>query len=615
MSFFDTQPLTGYSPVAHWSVIGRLRPGVTVDQAEAHVDARTKARRQASAPRSMDNGKSIMLMPLTTAALNLRTRTETVQFLSLLTITVGLLLALACTSVTSLLLARIAQRRRELAIRVALGAGPGRIVRLVLWEAALVVGGGAVAGVGVSRLLLESLGSFWLPGSVAVKNLTLAPAAAPVAAFAVVAAIVVTLACGLAPAEQVLKTDLVVSLSARPGSTAQGRSHTRAILVATQVAVAVVLLVGGQLFRRSVERVLSRDLGFPAAKVLVASVTTIPQLYPPEQAESLMFDAAVRIRQIPGVEGVALGPTPLGPAQGGSAIRVGGQERRMAAGRSFGLDFVEPGFLTALGNPLVIGRDIVESDSAGSPLVAVASESFARHLWPDSSALGRVFTFLPFRGDITVVGVAKDGRWTDAQSGPIPCLYMPRRQAPPGVAPLTHLMVRTARLAADGYIREQVRRELASAFPDMPAPVVEGMQKTLTSWLQPQRLALNLFAWFGLIAATVSIVGISAMVAAVVAERSRDVAIRRVLGGGQLAILVQTFQKGAGPLVVGCALGLVGSFLARGTVRAFLLDVEPLDIRSFAEAGGALLGSGLLAIGAIAIRALRAEPMDVLRAE
>jgi predicted permease len=611
MTFFDTEPDARSSPIRHWRLLGRLKEGISISQAEAEVDAQDRVRQSAGSVAPDQIRKTAMLLPLTVAALPLTTRADTTRFLWLLTGTVALLLLLACMSVAGLLLARFTQRRRELAVRIALGAGKGRLVRLALAESALVAAGGGAAGLLVSHYLLQSLGSFWLPGAVSVETLRLAPDVR-ILFFVLLISFATAAVCALGPAGQATRTDVVEHLSSRPGSTAHGRSHTQPVLVIVQVAVALVLLVGAGLFGRSVERVLSRDVGFPGDQVLVASVTTTPQRYPQERAEALIVDAAARIRQLSGVEGVGLGPRPLGMSHGAPSIRIDGQEVRMPMGEVFGVDLVGPGYLTALGVSILAGRDIVESD-VGGPLVAVVNEGFARQFWPDANPFGRVFTLLPFQKSITIVGIAKDARWADVRSGPTPCVYIPRSGAPPGYASLPSLIVRTA--SHTPLVRARVARELSRLFPDMPAPVVETIREGLASWLQPQRLALALFGWFGLIGATIGVVGVSALVASGIAQRTREIAIRSALGGSRAHIHALMAKRGLGPLIFGCVLGLLGAFFARGALRAFLVDLDPLDLPSFLGAAATLLVVALIVVGFVARRALVVDPMQALRTE
>ena len=612
MTFFDTEPLESESPISWWKLVGRLKPGVSIQRAEAETDLGERARLLALGVPPERIARTIMLLPLTQAALPLRTRNETASFLSLLGATVGLLLVLTCASVAALLLARIERRRRDLAVRAALGAEPGRLVRLALTESFLVALLGGLLGLLVSSALLKTLSTFPLPGLLAIDSLDLAPDFR-VALFSLAAAFVTALACGLVPGWQSARTDVVTHLASRRGSTGRGRFTLQGPLAAAQVAAALTLLVGAALFVRTVEKVLGRDLGFASQRLLIVTPTASAPRQSVEAVEPRLPDTLARLRALPGVDAVALGPAPFGEGAGGfPSIVVDGRKRRLPEGHRFTMDAVGPSYLTAVGVPLLAGREILEADQAGATQVAVVNESFAQAFWPGEAVVGRRFTFLPFKHDIEIVGLAKDARFRDLDSGPTPCVYMARGQVPP-VFRRSQIVIRTA--AGAERMLGAVSRELTRAWPRDFAPQVSTIEDLVAERLRPQRLALAVLGWLGGLAALVAVLGVSALVASGVAQRTHEIGVRMTLGATSARILALVARQGLIPLAAGCGCGLLAAALARNLIRAFLRDIGPLDAASFAGAAVLLLGAGALGVGVAAWRALRIDPAAALRSE
>jgi predicted permease len=611
MTFFDAEPVEGWSPTAWWKLVGRLKPGVSVEQAEGEIYSRERARLLALGVRPEGITRTAMLLPLTLAALPLQTRSETVSFLSLLGGTVGILLLLTCASVAALLLARIERRRRDLAVRTALGARPGKLVRLALTEALLVTFAGGALSLLVSRTLLKSLSTFSLPGVAAIGSLELEPDLR-VAVFSLAAALVTALTCGLVPGWQSARTDVVTHLASRPGSTGRGRFTLQASLAAAQVAVALALLVGASLFVRSIQSVLGRDLGFASQRLLIATPSTLAPRQSAEAREALLQETVARVRAMPGVEAVAMGPTPFGENGGVPSIKIDGREVRLPEGQRFSMDAVGAGYLKAVGVSLLAGREILEADQTNESLVSVVNQSFAQHFWPGETVIGRRFTFLPFRRDIEIVGLAKDARFRNLDSGPMACVYMARGQVFPELR-RSEIVVRT--VAEPSRVLASVTREATQVWPQDFAPQVSTLGALVADRLRPQRLAAAVLGWLGALAALVAVLGVSALVASGVAQRTHEIGIRVTLGATRLRVLALVASQGLIPLVAGCAAGLLAAALARNLVRAFLRDIGPLDPASFAGAAVVLFSAAAVGVGVAAWRALQIEPATALRAE
>jgi putative ABC transport system permease protein len=609
-TFFDTEPVASYSPFAWLKLLGRLKRGVSIERAEAETELRRRTRLFVNGlvPEGVAHYVSF-LQPLTRAALPVQTRREAASFLSLLGGTVGLLLILTCASVAALLLARIERRRRDLAVRSALGAAPRQLVRLALAEALLVACGGGCLSLLVSRTLLRTLSAFAIPGIETIGMLELEPDLR-VSVFALGAALVTALACGLVPGWQSARTDVVTHLVARPGSTGRGRFSLQSALAAAQLAVALALLVGAALFVRCVESVLGRDLGFASQRVLIATPKLAPK-QSPETVEPLLQDALARLRNRSGVEIAVLGPAPLGPGCGSPSILRDGQKARLPEGQRFCLDAVGGGYLTAIGVPVIAGREILEADQAGRPLVAVVNQSFARAFWPGEHVVGRRFKCLPFENEIEIIGLAQDARFRSLDSGPTPGIYMARNQA--GPYRRNGIVIRTSgdpkRMAA------AVKRELAEIWPRDFVPQVSTIDDLVAARLRPQRLAVLVLGWLGALAALVAVIGVSSLVASGVAQRTHEIGVRVALGATRLRVLSLAARRGLVPLAAGVVGGLTVAVLARNLIRAFLRDIGPVDFAAFAGAVALLLVATTLGVGVAAWRALRIDPAVALRAE
>ncbi len=609
-TLFDTEPVENYSASAWLRLVARLKPGVALEQAQAEADLRERVRLGAGGVPSDRLSRTVRLVPLTQAALPLETRSETASFLLLLGSTVGLLLLLTCASVAALLLARIERRRRDLAVRAALGAKPGTLVRLALTEALLVAFVGGVFSLLVSGALLKTLAAFSLPGISSIGSLQLAPDLR-VSLFSLVAALVTALACGLVPGWQSARTDVVTHLASRPGGAGLGRFSLQTPLAAAQVAVALTLLVGGSLFVRSIEKVLGRDLGFAGQRLLVVTAESLSLRPAAESIDPVLTDAVTRLRALPGVDAAVLGPAPLGGNARGPSIKVDGREIRLPAGQRFGMDAVGPHYLAAVGVPLLAGREILEADQTGEALVAVVNQSFAQGFWPGENVIGKRFTFLPFRRDIEIVGLAKDARFGSLDSGPTPSIYMAWTQV--RWFRWNAIVIRIS--AAPSRMVAAITHELTEAWPRDLVPQVATIGDLIADRLRPQRLAVAVLGCLGALAALVAVLGVSALVASGVAQRTHEIGIRITLGATRLRVLGLVARQGIIPLVAGCAGGLLVAVLARNLIRAFLRDIGPLDPASMAAALALLLTAAGFGVGVAAWRALRIDPAAALRAE
>ena len=326
------------------------------------------------------------------------------------------------------MLARNEQRRGEAALRVALGVSPLRLLRLFLTETLLLAGGGALAGLLVSLWLLQALSRFVLPGGVAIGALDFGWTGSLIA-FGLVAALVTVLLCGVMPALQVLRMEALPVLQGHPTGGPGGAWRMRGALVAGQVAMTVLLVIGAALFLRSLRNAVTTDVGadVDADRIFYASVWFPFGSYDEVRVADFYDSVGARLRGMQGVERVTFGHLPLVNFVGGTPVAtVNGRTRRLP--QLAWIFMGGPGYARTVGLTLQSGRDIGPRDVEGLAAVALVNESLARYLWPDRGALGRRFTFNPLTADVQVVGVVRDGKYRGLREAGGFAVYLPLAQ-------------------------------------------------------------------------------------------------------------------------------------------------------------------------------------------
>jgi predicted permease len=522
---------------------------------------------------------------------------------------VGFVLAIACANVASLLLGRGAARQRDLALRRALGATRARIVRQLVTEAAVLSGLGAAAG---------SLLAWWGTASLlrlAPPDLASAGAAfdGRVLAFTAGAAIVSGLAFGIMPAVQFSRGDLsgVLAEGSTRGSGSRRSGRIRDGLVVAEIAVALVLLVGSTLLVRSMAALDRVDTGIDTRNLLTFDV----KLSGPRaeyQARQVEFYAALqrRLEAIPGVVSAGSAVTlPIGGDDFGTSVLVEGRPRPKPGDEPHaGYQIVMPGFFKAMGMPLKSGRDVRDSDTRASQPVALVNEALARQQWPGEDPIGRRVRFDDDSTWMTVVGVVGDIRHLGPAVPPRPELYQPSSQRS---LPFMAFVVRTA---GDPYAAvPTIRRAAAELDPSLPLANVKSMEDHVARALARPRFVSTLVTSFGGLALTLAIVGIYGVMSWSVAERMREFAIRLALGVRGPALVRAVLGKALLLAAVGIAAGLIGARAATGVLTGMLYGIQATDAASFAGSACAVVLVALAACVIPARRALRADPITLLR--
>jgi putative ABC transport system permease protein len=529
---------------------------------------------------------------------------------------VGVVLLISCANVANLLLVRATSRRKEIAIRMAIGGGRGRLVRQLVTESVVLAVLGGVAGAGVAWLGVHELVRV-LPSEVArVADATID---IRVLSFALFLVVIAGFAFGIIPALRATQADVQPTL--RDGSRTSTGSHRRALaaVVSAEIAAAVLLITGALLLIRTMSALAAIDPGFRVESLVTARVAPpIARFADPQKSRAFFDELIQRLGELPGVERVAASThLPLAAPSGGLAIRIQGQFEEIgpALPVTDHYELVTPGYLETMRIPVVAGRDITTDDRADSPPVTLISESLARHYWPAGDALGKHVNY-PWKSDwITIVGIVKDAKLDSLTGQHEETLYRPIAQAPAGLAPITALSIvmRTSRDPAT--LARSLRQTVAQIDPATPVSNIETMQDIVERSAARQRFTARLFSLFAAIALLLGVVGIYGVMSYAVAQRQREIGVRMALGASPLDAQRLVLGEGLRLAGVGIAVGIVLSLVATRLLGTMLYGVTPTDPLTFAIVPVLLAGVALLASYLPARRATRIDPTTALRAD
>jgi predicted permease len=588
------------------TVIGRLRPDVTAAQASAAMD--TLYSQLAPPKPGTTRDERLRLEPLATRALG-SGAADVRTFITLLLGVVGLTLLIGCANLANLLLARSAARRREMGVRLALGATRGRIVQQVLAESVLLAAVGGAAGLSVAVLALRALATFELPGGLRIATIPLDLNGAALAVTGGLS-LVTGLLFGAAPAWRAARADVLVSLrGASRGATAT--SGVRSTLLAAQIAMSLLLLVGTGLFARSLMAALDSRLGFDPAGVVTASVNLGLARYEPGQARTFYEQALERVRGLPDVTQAAWSNL----VQTRGAFMWNTEIEGTGTSLTVYSAHVGPDYFAATGTPIARGRAFVPADRTGAEPVAIVNERMAREYFPGRDAIGsRLKVFDTW---VTVVGVAGDTIVEELREQPAAQLYLAFDQWLEGPSAIgtdtAHLFVKST--AAPSSLVPLVREQLRALDPELPVLAVGPFAEAVAQLTMPQRMGVTLFTLFSAIALALATVGIYGVATYVAALRTREIGVRIALGATRPAVRHLVLRQGAWPVAGGILVGLALAVYTSRAASAFLVDVSPLDPLTF---GGVTILLAAVALGASyvpALRASRIEPVRALRDE
>ncbi len=583
-------------------VIGRLKPGIDPAQAQADLDALFQA--------TAEPGQQSRVL-----LVDLHEQVVGSAKLSLYVLlgAVGFVLLIACANVANLLLARVAGRQREMAIRAVMGAGRWRIIRQLLIESillALLGGTGALLLTCAAMSLLRAFSAANLPpfASIQVDRWVLA--------FTMLIAVATGLVFGLVPAWETSRVHLAESLKEGGRGTTQGRSsqHLRSVLVASEVGLALVLLIGATLLARSLLILHGIDPGFRPDRLLALTVHLSPSRYPRPELQVGYFEEVLgRLSAIPGVEAVAASATPpLSRAVRGGNILVEGQPvaPKFDPEAFVSCDMVSPDFFRVLGIPLRSGRFFTVQDRRAAPAVVIINESLSRRYFRDENPIGKRIKGGGGSEWLTIVGVIGDVHQFGVAEKIRPQLYQPYLQAG---FPRMSIVVRAAgdplRLAAS------VRSQVESVDREQPVFDIQTLEQQLSSQMAPRRTKMTLLGTFAVLATVLAAVGIFAVISYTVAHRTHEIGVRAALGARGCHILKLVVKQGLILTSVGVGAGLLASLWLTRYLASMLYEVKPADPLTFGVVTVLLMGVAMLACILPAWRAARIDPMAALRGE
>ena len=583
-------------------VIARLRDGVTIEAAQERMNV-VAQRLLATYPDAWrdvaDKGRRITLVAEKDARIPPEVRGPALGFIALLMGTVALVLLVCCANVASLLLARASARTREIAIRLSLGATRRQLVRQLLVESVVLAVMGAAIGLALAYIATGLIASASIPVPVRIAlDLSIDTR---VLLFTLTVTLGAGVLFGLVPALRASRPGLVGALKAEGASVAVGRQRLalHKLLVVSQVAMSLLLLVGALLFLRSLNHAAGIDPGFRPDHLLVVNAEPRPGTQPEANYGGIALEMQRRIAALPGVSSASWSsavPLALGGSRRG--VQLEGYQRRQGEDMEFHYAVVGPRFFETLEIPIVRGRAIGETDRTGAPGAVVVNETFARRFWPDGSALGKR---LSSGQDFEIVGIAQDGKYLTLGEAARPYMYFPGLQMPNDV----QLIVRTA--GAPRSLIAAVRREIATAAPTWQALNARTMDDHIAASLLPQRVAAAVLWLFGLVALLLAAVGLYGVVAYSVTTRTREIGVRIALGAQRRDVVQSVVRESLTLVALGALLGIPAAWAVTRLLSGFLLGVTSGDPLAYV---GAMLVLGAVTILASWIPARRASRVD-----
>jgi len=601
--------------VFSFSVMGRLKPGWTIDRASAYFGSLSAGIFDATAPTGYSAQgaaiyKSFRLAAYPAGAGVSALREAYDSSLWLLLAITGLVLLIACANLANLMLARASVRQREMAIRLAVGASRGRLLRQLLIESGLLALSGAALGVALaqplSHLLVASLNT-----SQNAIQLTVAPDWR-VLLFAAAVAALTAMIFGTVPALRGAKADPMTALKsgARGVMGSRERFSMQRFMVVTQIAVSMVLLVGALLFVHSYRNLVTIDPGMRESGITVGYFGYYMLNIKPENEAEFKRQLLEAVRSVPGVENAASTThTPLGGGSWEHNVSVGTQE----GGSKF--TYASPSYFATMGIPLLTGRNFTDADTNASPFVLIVNQAFIRRYLGNASPIGTAVHVMPEpqypERTYQIVGTIPDTKYNSLRDATPPMAFAPAAQFPvtaqgPGMA----MMIASNTASTIG----SVRRAIAVRYPTMIVQFVDFQQGIRDNLVRDRMLAM-LSGFFGLLAAVLVVVGLYGVLSFFVAQRRNEIGIRIALGARRMQVISLVLRDTVAMLMAGVVLGIVLAVLAGRAASALLFGLKAWDLATLAFALVLLSAIAVLASWIPALRASRLDPMAALRSE
>jgi len=587
--------------------IARLKPGVSVQRADAELKGIAAQTAQTFPD---DKGWSIRLQPIMEKVLG-----DLKVALLILWAAVGLVLLIACANVTNLLLARAASRQKEIAVRMAMGAGRKRLISQLLTESGVLAVIGGALGVFLAWAVLRLFASYIPTGLIGSVTMSLNVRAV---LFTAILCIVTTLLAGLVPALQMSRPNLAGTLreGTRAGAGTSGSRTLRNLLVVLEVAIAVLVLIGAGLLLRSFVRLSRVDPGFKPQHILSAELGLTPDRIPLTNRGPFIERVLDKVKTVPGVQSAALiSDLPMGVGETVNTVEPEGQVKdKKSEARFAALRTVSPGYFELMGVPLRSGRYFTEADRDGTTPVAVINDIMARDFWKGENPIGKRFTMGGAPPTYTVAGVVAGIRYSGLQGELRSEMYRLEKQSPKDSVPfMMRIVMRTQGdpLTLTSPIRAAVRE----VDPGQPVSSVRTLEQMVANSVAKQRFFLLLLGLFALLAMLLSIVGIYGVTSYSVAQRTRELGLRMALGAQPGDILRMVIRETGILTVIGVVIGLAAAYALTRFMESLLFNVKATDPLVFLGIAIVLVLVSVLAAFFPGRRATRVDPLVALRAE
>lgn len=592
---------------SYW-IVGRLKPGISVAHAQAEIETINGQMRLEHKdnypPGDSFGGDVYPLQQLAVAGMR--------PALLILLGAVALVLLIACANLTTMLLARAAAHEREMAIRVALGAGPLRLLRQVLTESVMLALLGGVAGVFLAVLGIDLLKSIGAPTVPRLREVNL-DLRVLITTFAI--SVGTGIVFGLVPGLASAKPELTETLKegGRSSTAGKNRNRLRNALVIAEVALALVLLTSAGLLMKSFVHLQNVNPGFDSHNVLTAEVS-LPQLQYPNDKAIVRFsdEARRRIAALPGIKAVGLTTIlPLSGSNSDSSFAIEGRTNdRNGPGPDEEKREVSPDYFRAIGTPLVKGRFFTEADNADAPLVIIINQAFAKKFWPNEDAVGKRIVMGGMSSDpkwITIVGVVGDIRHAALDVEPKPEMYVPFAQDP-----YKTMIFAVRGVQHPGTLASAIRTEIQSIDPGLPLANIRTFDAVIAESVAPRRLSVILLGVFAAVAVLLASVGIYGVMSFLVVQRTHEIGVRMALGAQRADVMRLVIGRALKLIAIGTLIGLVMALFSTRALQALLYRVSAVDLPTFFFVTFVLSLVALAASYLPAQRAMRSDPMVAL---
>jgi predicted permease len=587
------------------NVVARLAPGFTVEQARQNLDAFLLQMREELPDHYDESG--IHMVPQRQAGIHPMFRSAQVGMSAVTMLVVAFLLLIACINVANLFLARAGERRKEMAIRLSLGANRGRVVTQLLTEsvifsliagaAGLILAYWAIGFANSLRLPIDYHGDFGMTLDRTALMFTLG------------LSLLTGILFGLAPALQASRPEMVSALKGEITQEPGSKNRLINTLVVAQMALSILLLISSGLFIRGLQAATAVDKGFESDNLLVAAVDPGLQGYDRERAEIFYRELEVALEVLPSVQAVGFGrAVPLSLSSSDRGVSIPGYDPAPNEGMSIQYNVVTPGYFSAMGIPMLAGRAFGDTDGADGSPVIIVNQKFADRFWPGENAVGKIVRTAGEERE--VIGVVKTGKYRSLGEEPQDYMYLTQAQV--WNFPMT-VHVRTT--GDPESLAPLVRREVERLDASMPVADLRTMNNQLGVALFPARLGGATLGIFGILGMILAAVGIYSVMAYAVSQRLREIGIRMALGADQGRVVGMVIRKGMVLVAVGVGLGLAAALGASRLMGGMIYGVSALDPMTFVGVPGLLCLTALVATFIPARRAAAVDPMKTLRAE